>query len=56
MKKSVNEYRVRGETLNHQLTQTDRERSLLELDVKNWRRKEEMYMEENIKLKEEVRH
>ena len=54
LKTCISDYRVRIETLNHHLTQTERERSMLEIDVKNLNRKDELLAEDSCKLKEEV--
>ena len=51
----VSDYRTSVDTLNHQLTQTDKDRSLLDLDMKATKRREQSALQDNCKLKEEVR-
>ena len=51
---SSSDFRTRIDTLNHQLTQMDKERSLLDLDMKTTRRREDHAAREICKLKEEV--
>ena len=46
--------KTRIDILNHQLTQMERERSLVEVDNKNLKRRLEVVVQDDVKLKEEV--
>lgn len=52
--RQVAELTTRVDILNHQLNQMDKERSLVELDNKNMKRRLQIYQEDNCQLKEEV--
>ena len=54
LRQAVSDGKTRIDILNHQLTQMERERSLVEVDNKNLKRRLEVVVQDDVKLKEEV--
>ena len=54
LRQALADGKTRIDILNHQLTQTERERSLVECDTKTLQRRVTALTQENVALKEEV--